>query len=415
MITLEYRNFSLQAGSNPVLDRIDLSMAGPGVWALLGPSGAGKSSLLRTTQRLIDRGPGNWCRSGQILFNGQEIHRSDLKRRALARSIGYIQQNPRVLGGSIRANVAFALKHTTRLSRKEIAAKVADVLEQVGLTKEVPDLDMAAWKLSGGQIQRLAIARAIALDPMVMLMDEPTSALDPVKSRKLEAVIRKLAKSRLVVLVTHDVQLAGRIADHACFLFPGPQGGRINASGPVPAILEHCDDRATVEFVKTGSHEGVVGNGPWPSSKPLMAAVDGPISDLVQKAILFVCGGNTSRSPMAQVVCNSEIIRKWGRAEGSRFKVHSAGLSPEAGAPLEENARIALAQLGLSAHKHRAQAIDETMVRSADVIYCMTDKQCRSLANQFPWAEDRVQRLDPISDLMNPHGGDLGDLSTGCR
>ena len=92
----------------PVLDHIDLSMTGPGVWALLGPSGAGKSSLLRTTQRLIDRGPGSWCRSGQILFNGQEIHRPGLKRRALARSIGYIQQNPRVLGGSIRANVAFA-------------------------------------------------------------------------------------------------------------------------------------------------------------------------------------------------------------------------------------------------------------------------------------------------------------------
>lgn len=252
MTVLEYEGLSLHAGATPILDGIDLRIAGPGVFALLGPSGAGKSTLLRVTQRLIEDGRDGWRRRGDVRLDGESVFASRRRPRELARRIGFIQQKPRVLAGSVRANVEFALRHTTRLARGEIRRQAEAALARVGLAAELASLDEAAWKLSGGQAQRLAIARAVALDPEVMLMDEPISALDPLSSECVEGVIRAVAAERLVVLVTHKVGLAVRVADAAGFMLRGEGGARLVEVGAAPKIFEDPSDPVAREFLRMG-------------------------------------------------------------------------------------------------------------------------------------------------------------------
>lgn len=255
MTTLVYDDLTLRAGQQPILDRIGLRVDGPGVFVLLGPSGVGKSSLLRATQRLIDHGEGCWRRQGDILLDGESIFAKGQCKRLLARRIGFIQQKPRPLRGSVIENVELALRHTTRLGRDEIRHRAEAALDQVGLLRELDNLDLDAWRLSGGQMQRLAIARAAALDPEVMLMDEPISSLDPMSSARVEDVILELGSSRLVLLVTHKVGLAVRVADTAAFLLRGPEGAFLLESGPAPEIFEDVQDPVAREFLRMGYGE----------------------------------------------------------------------------------------------------------------------------------------------------------------
>ncbi|RMH17776.1 MAG: ATP-binding cassette domain-containing protein, partial [Acidobacteria bacterium] len=264
MSTLEYRQMTLRCGATPILDRIELAMAGPGVFALLGPSGVGKSSLLRATQRLIEDGRGGWRRTGDVRLNGDSIFDPGLRQQELARRIGFVQQRPWMLAGSVRHNVELALRHTTRLSRAEIRRRAEAALERVGLAGELTSLERAAWKLSGGQAQRLAIARAIALEPEVLLMDEPISALDPLMAERVEAVIRDLAAEQLIVLVTHKVGLAVRLAAAAGFLLRGEDGARLVETGAAPQIFERPADPVAREFVRMG-YGIAAGDAPAPA------------------------------------------------------------------------------------------------------------------------------------------------------
>lgn len=421
MISLQYKDLSLQVAHRPILDRISLDLIGPGVVALLGPSGVGKSSLLRITQRLIEPGQGGWQCSGEILFNGDTIFQPSLKKQALARQIGFIQQKPHMLGGSVRANVEFALHHTTRHTRATIRRKAEAALEHVGLTQELESLDVAAWTLSGGQAQRVAIARAIALDPAVLLMDEPSSALDPLKSQRIEDIIRRLATERLVVVVTHEVTLAERLADFAAFLVRGDTGAQVVEAGPVPDILNTPGHPFVREFIRIGRGALPINRVAPPaelsrgeesaSANRTPPAAPHPARSLLQRVYLFVCGRNTSRSPMAQAICRTEVARlleisggQLGQRPWGKFQALSAGLRARPGAPMATPAREALTTLGVNLLPHATQNVSTDLVHQADTIYCMTDVQCQALVKRFPTAASKTQRLDPVANIEDPDG-----------
>lgn len=415
MITLGYHDFRLTAGRTAILDGIDLELEGPGVAALLGPSGTGKSSLLRATQRLIEHGREGWSRSGDIRFNGATVFGAALSKQQLARRIGFIHQKPRMLAGSVLANVEFALQHTTALKRAEIRRQAEEALEQVGLTWELASLDLAAWKLSGGQAQRLAIARAIALQPDVLLMDEPTSALDPLKSQQVEEIIRVQARTRLVVLVTHEVHLAERLADFAAFLFRRPEGARIFEAGAAAQVLGEPTHPAVQEFVRTGR----AGREPSPAVAPSDQGPDrvetaSPLGlRLLQRVYLFVCGENTSRSPVAQAICNREVARLLKLPPGAakpKFEALSAGLAVTVSRPMSPRALGALHTLGCPPHPHASREVTPELIERADAIYCMTDQQCRDLALRFPAATWKLQRLDPVGNVEDPASPEPADF-----
>ncbi len=426
MITLSYQNFRLSAGQLPILDEIDLELRGPGVAALLGPSGTGKSSLLRATQRLIEHGRDGWTCSGKVLYNGVPVFGSSLSKQQLARRIGFIHQKPRMLAGSVLANVEFALKHTTALPRKTIRKMSEEALEHVGLTWELPNLDLAAWKLSGGQAQRLAIARAVALQPEVLLMDEPTSALDPLKSQQVEEIIRVQARSRLIVLVTHEVHLAERLADFAAFLFRQPAGARVFEAGPAEQVLRRPVDPRVQEFVRTG-RLGSETVPPSPGAQsPAADAPPGPAPmtfgwRLLQRVYLFVCGENTSRSPVAQAICNHEVARLLKLSPGTaqpKFEALSAGLTVSTPHPMSPKAISALREFGCEPAPHVSTPVTQELVERADAIYCMTDGQCRDLAQRFPAAAWKLQRLDPtgnVEDSPTPEPADFLRIATRIR
>jgi phosphate transport system ATP-binding protein len=418
VITLSYRNFRLSVGKTQILDGIDLDVVGPGVIALLGPSGVGKSSLLRATQRLIEHGRDGWSRSGDVLFNGKTVFGPAFSKQQLARRIGFIHQKPRMLAGSVLANVEFALKHATTLKRNAIRRLAEEALEQVGLTWELASLDLAAWRLSGGQAQRLAIARAIALQPDVLLMDEPTSALDPLKRQQVEEIIRAQARTRLIVLVTHEVHLAERLADFAAFMFRQHGGARIFEAGPAAKLLRDPTEVAVREFVRTGR----AGHERMPASDPTLAARDHLESTgagspfglrLLQRVYLFVCGENTSRSPVAQAICNSEVARLLRLPPGPaqpKFEALSAGLSVSESRPMSSKAISALSQLGFAPQTHASRQITQELVDRADAIYCMTDEQCRDLALRFPASTWKLQRLDPLGNVEDSGSSEPADF-----
>jgi phosphate transport system ATP-binding protein len=417
VITLSYRHFRLSVGQTQILDDIDLDLVGPGVMALLGPSGVGKSSLLRATQRLIEHGRDGWNRSGDVLFNGETVFGPAFSKQQLARRIGFIHQKPRMLAGSVLANVEFALKHVTTLKRHAIRRRAEDALEQVGLTWELASLELAAWKLSGGQAQRLAIARAIALQPDVLLMDEPTSALDPLKRQQVEEIIRAQARTRLIVLVTHEVHLAERLADFAAFMFRRHGGARIFEAGPAVKLLRDPAEISVREFVRTGR----AGGEPAPESDTALSAPDDLESAagspfglrLLQRVYLFVCGENTSRSPVAQAICNSEVARLLRLPPDGgqpKFEALSAGLSVSASRPMSSKAISALRKLGCAPQTHASRQITQELVDRADAIYCMTDEQCRDVALRFPAATWKLQRLDPLGNVEDSRSSEPAEF-----
>ncbi len=421
MIALTYDAFSLQVGGTAVLDRIHLDLTGPGVVALLGPSGVGKSSLLRATQRLIEQGRDGWQRSGDVQFNGESLFAPHIKTHELARWIGFLQQKPRMLGGSVRHNVEFAMRHTTRLPRTIVRHKAEAALELVGLTSELNSLDTAAWQLSGGQAQRLAIARAIALEPSVLLMDEPSSALDPLTSLRVESIIRKLAQTRLVVMVTHEVALAERLAHLVAFLRRGESGARVVEHGDATTMLNAPCDPWVRQFVWTGlgrAYEAERGAS-LPRRRPDPEVSVGrqlfPGAGLLQRIYLFVCGGNRSRSPMAQAICHDEVRRLLQMApeqlRTSRFQALSAGLSATVASPMSAAAQAALNALGVPSHQHVSRPVSDALVSQADAIYCMTGEQCHELVQRFPTASSKTQRLDPMGDIAEPKGDDTSTFT----
>jgi phosphate transport system ATP-binding protein len=218
---LSLREVSVGYGEKIAVREVSLAIHEGEVLALIGPSGCGKTTLLRTLNRLTELTP-SARRSGQILLDGYDIH--ELEDTALRARVAMVFQQPNPFPMSIFDNVAFALREQSRRRprRAELEPLVIDALRRAGLYEEVKDdLHRPALRLSGGQQQRLCIARAIAPRPEVLLMDEPCSALDPISTGVIEELIHELRRELAVVIVTHNLAQAQRVADKVAFMYLG--------------------------------------------------------------------------------------------------------------------------------------------------------------------------------------------------
>jgi len=220
-IKLETKTLDFLYGKSKVLHGVNLPFARNAVTALIGPSGCGKSTLLRSLNRIYALYPGQKA-EGQILLDGKNILDRGVDLAMLRARIGMVFQQPTPFPMSIYDNVAFGVRLYENLSKADLDARVEESLRKAALWDEVKDkLKLSGLGLSGGQQQRVCVARGVAVRPEVLLLDEPASALDPVSTAKLEETIVELKRDLTVVIVTHNLQQAARISDHAAFMFLG--------------------------------------------------------------------------------------------------------------------------------------------------------------------------------------------------
>ncbi len=245
---------SLAYGDQRVLDNVTLTINRGCITALIGPSGCGKTSFLSSLNRLTDMLPG--CRvEGTIRIGDFDVRASQADVVQLRRRVGMIFQKPNPFPLSIRKNLELPLREHGVRSRAERASIIEWALRDVGLWDEVSDrLDTPAQQLSGGQQQRLCFARALALRPEVLLLDEPCSALDPISSDVIEQLIRSFRGRFTVVIVTHNLAQARRMADFAAFFWMNNGTGRLVEFGSNRQIFETPQDPLTAAYVngKTG-------------------------------------------------------------------------------------------------------------------------------------------------------------------
>ena len=220
---LEINNltFHYAGTSTPNLINVSKAAAKNKVTALIGPSGCGKSTLLRALNRIHDLYPGNRY-EGEILFNGRNILAREEDLIALRMKIGMIFQKPTPFPMSIFDNVAYGLKLQGIKNKTELGDRVEMALKGAALWDEVKDrLKDDGNAISGGQQQRLCIARAVAVEPEILLFDEPTSALDPIATEAIEKLVVELKEKISIVIVTHNMQQAARISDYTAFMYLG--------------------------------------------------------------------------------------------------------------------------------------------------------------------------------------------------
>ncbi len=212
---------SIAYGSKLAVNGVSLTVRQGEVLALIGPSGCGKTTLLRSLNRLVELTP-TATRGGHILLDGQDVDLFDVTW--LRRRVGLLFQKPNPFPMSIFDNVAYGLRErgSKKPSKRELEPAVTEALHRAGLFEEVKDnLDHPALALSGGQQQRLCIARSLAVRPEVLLLDEPCSALDPISTLTIEETIVALRSEIAIVIVTHNLQQAQRVADHVAFMYLG--------------------------------------------------------------------------------------------------------------------------------------------------------------------------------------------------
>ncbi len=239
----------LAYGDNWVVRDVSLPVRTGEVLALIGASGSGKTTLLRSLNRLTEITDGA-ARSGRITLDGQDIH--ELEVNDLRRRVSMVFQQPNPFPMSIYDNVAYALaERPGRAGRRrrrspELEQAVIDALRRAGLYDEVAnDLDHPALRLSGGQQQRLCIARALAAGPEVLLLDEPCSALDPISTATIEELIVNLRESVAIVIVTHNLQQAFRVADHVAFMHLG----ELVEYGPSAQVFDRPVQQRTRDYI----------------------------------------------------------------------------------------------------------------------------------------------------------------------
>lgn len=214
-------NLNLYYGEKQALQDVNLSIPEKKVSAFIGPSGCGKSTLLRCFNRMNDLVDG--CRiEGNINIDGNNIHDKNVDVSELRRRVGMVFQKPNPFPKTIYENVAYGLRLQGVKSRRVIDEVVEKSLRGAALWDEVKDrLHESALGMSGGQQQRLVIARAIAIEPEVLLLDEPASALDPISTLKIEELISELKDRYTIVIVTHNMQQAARVSDYTAFMYMG--------------------------------------------------------------------------------------------------------------------------------------------------------------------------------------------------
>lgn len=218
---ISVRKFNLYYNDFQALKNINIDIHENEVTALIGPSGCGKSTFLKSINRMNDLIDS--CRiEGKILIGGKDIYDSKIDVNELRKNVGMVFQKPNPFPMSIYDNIAFAPRTFGIKKRAELDRIVEESLKKASIFDEVKDrLKKNALGLSGGQQQRLCIARSLAANPKILLMDEPTSALDPISTSKIEELIDELKKDYTIIIVTHNMQQATRVADKTAFFLLG--------------------------------------------------------------------------------------------------------------------------------------------------------------------------------------------------
>jgi phosphate transport system ATP-binding protein len=245
-LKIDVEQLSFFYGEKKALDDISIKIQPNVVTAFIGPSGCGKSTFLRTLNRMNDIIPGARV-EGRVCIDGHDIYGPGVDVVAMRRKVGMVFQKSNPFPKSIFENVAYGLRiNKLTSSKSELAGRVEESLKQAALWEEVKDrLHESALAMSGGQQQRLCIARALAVEPDVILMDEPCSALDPISTGKIEDLMLKLRESYSIVIVTHNMQQAARCADQVAFLYLG----ELVEVAPAGEMFTAPKQRRTQEYI----------------------------------------------------------------------------------------------------------------------------------------------------------------------
>jgi phosphate transport system ATP-binding protein len=221
MYKAEAKNINFYYGDYQALKDISLAIPDKTVTALIGPSGCGKSTFLRLFNRMNDL-IDHTRLEGEVLVNGVNIYEKGIVIDELRKSVGMVFQKPNPFPKTVFENVAYGLRVNGIRDKNYIEEVVVNSLKKAALWDEVKEkLKKSAFELSGGQQQRLCIARALAVEPTLILMDEPASALDPISTAKIEELIHELKEQYTIIIVTHNLQQAGRVSDYTAFFYLG--------------------------------------------------------------------------------------------------------------------------------------------------------------------------------------------------
>lgn len=243
-INIEHLN--LHIGNKHILKDINVKIPEKQLTVILGPSGCGKTTLLKSLNRLTDLYP-EVKTQGKIFNNNEDILHPKIEITELRKKMGLLAQSPYPLPMSIYDNITYGLRISGRRKKKYLNKRVEYYLRQVSLWEEVKDrLKDPASALSIGQQQRLCLARGLSVDPDIILADEPTSALDPVSSREIEELFLKLKQRYTIVMVTHILRQARRVADYVIFMYLG----EIIEHGPSIQIFENPQNPITKSYIK---------------------------------------------------------------------------------------------------------------------------------------------------------------------
>ena len=238
-------DLNLYYGNNHALKDINLDIYENQITAFIGPSGCGKSTYLKTLNRMNDLVP-NVTINGKVWIDGEDIYDPKVDTTLLRKKVGMVFQQPNPFPMSIYDNIAYGPRIHGIKGKAELDAIVEKSLRGAALWDEVKDrLKRSALGLSGGQQQRLCIARALAVEPEILLMDEPTSALDPISTLKIEDLMGELKKNYTVVIVTHNMQQATRIADYTAFFLVG----EVVEYAPTTDLFSHPREKKTEDYI----------------------------------------------------------------------------------------------------------------------------------------------------------------------
>jgi len=244
MSIISVKDLNLYYGTNHALKNVSAEIDENSVTALIGPSGCGKSTFLRTLNRMNDLIEDVKI-EGQVLFENKDIYK-ELNEIELRKRVGMVFQKPNPFPMSIYDNIAYGPRIHGIKDKKKLDEIIEKSLQGAALWKEVKDrLKKSAMGLSGGQQQRLCIARTIAVEPEVILMDEPTSALDPISTSKVEELMDVLKEKYTIVIVTHNMQQAGRISDKTAFFL----NGEIVEYGKTEEMVHMPKDKRTEDYI----------------------------------------------------------------------------------------------------------------------------------------------------------------------
>lgn len=245
-VAIQIRNLDFFYGENQVLQDVNLDIAMNQVMAFIGPSGCGKTTLLRVFNRMNELIEGARVNRGKVLVQGTDIYSKEVDVIELRKKVGMVFQKSNPFPKSVYQNIAYGLQIQGIRKKRIIDQKVEESLSQAALWDEVKDrLNENAYELSGGQQQRLCIARTLAVEPEIILMDEPCSALDPVATARVEELILGLKEKYTIVVVTHNMQQAGRISDETAFF----NLGRLVECDDTKKIFINPSNKQTEDYI----------------------------------------------------------------------------------------------------------------------------------------------------------------------